>query len=139
MAFMRSPVRSRSGPPPYSLHSLGGGPSRASGSSSERFAFASQCDPGLVHQPALRFQAKVVHRSSRNIARAEVDLPLHNLSYGWQANLRVYQPVRARSGCFYGRRRGALRSSFDAKRWLPRQRNDEAVRGERDDDREDGE
>ena len=34
---------------------------------------------------------------------------------------------------------GALGSSFDAKRWLPRQRNDEAVRGERDDDREDGE
>ena len=40
---------------------------------------------GLVHQPPLRFQAEVVHRSSPDRARAKVDLPLRILSYGWQA------------------------------------------------------
>src|SRR5580765_3599374 len=51
MAFMRSPVRSRSGPPSFA-HALSGGPHRAQ-SRGGRFASASGSDPGQVHHPSL--------------------------------------------------------------------------------------
>ena len=65
----------------------------AVGSAPEWHSGGHRFDPGQVHQPSLSCHAKVAHRSSREFARADVDLPLRILSYGWQATCRVLAQI----------------------------------------------
>ena len=65
-------------------------------------------------------QAKVVHRSSRKRTRAEVDLSLGLLSYGWQAN--AYSGD-AKVGCFCRRTSDGWQANLPARiraAFLPR-------------------